>query len=547
MMRFPVYAIGLLAAFCADISAEVQRIALFVGEDQGLDEERTLRYASRDAKEMAEAFRHAGTFDEDRLYLLVNQPLEKIKEALDEVKGRVRELRKAGTESLVLIYYSGHGSAQGLHIRGKVFSKDDLSRYLESLQSNLKIVILDACESGDLLRAKGGRLVEGAKVVKMDRLESQGTIMISSSSRGEMAQESEDYRGAVFTHHFLNGMRGLADYDGDKSIRLMEAFDYARVSTRREEILGQLAQQNPSFDFDVTGESDPVVARIGNQQSVLLLQGMPAGPLEIYDGNSMRLEWSIWLTGLDSLRFSLPSGKHVLAYRERSVNRVAEVDLTWQRMAVVSPGTFRSRPKSMLYGKGGSLLDMHCNGMQFSSRRAPLFADDPVRFNGAYLNEAAYVFRGLWTKQTLGLSYAWSHLGGGIAHYNLVYDSAQVVNRMRLLGIGYSLEAPLLRSAYGQILIGAQASYYRVFQSVRGKPFRATLADPGDGTVSVDEDSQANLYRMAVPIEGEIYLPHRFWISVSAGAAGYFYRYRSTGNARFPAAFEPAVSLGHQL
>ena len=210
-MRIPALAIGCLLAFNAyastspsiSPSTEVQRIAVFVGEDQGLDDERALRYASKDAKEMAEAFRLAGTFDEDRIYLLMNQPLEKIKASLEEVRGRVRELRKAGTESLVLIYYSGHGSAEGLHIRGKSFSKEELSQYLESLESNLKIVILDACESGDFLRTKGGRLLEAPTVVKMDRLESQGTILISSSSRGEMAQESEDYRGAVFTHHFL--------------------------------------------------------------------------------------------------------------------------------------------------------------------------------------------------------------------------------------------------------------------------------------------------------------------------------------------------------
>ncbi|HKP98300.1 MAG TPA: caspase family protein [Fibrobacteria bacterium] len=102
-------------------SAEVQRIAVFVGEDRGLEDERPLRYASRDAKEMAEAFRRAGTFDEDRVYLLLNPSLEKIKSSLQEVKGRVRELRKAGTETLVMIYYSGHGSSEGLHVQANLY------------------------------------------------------------------------------------------------------------------------------------------------------------------------------------------------------------------------------------------------------------------------------------------------------------------------------------------------------------------------------------------------------------------------------------------
>jgi hypothetical protein len=512
-------------------SAEVQRIALFVGEDRGLEEERPLRYASRDAKEMAEAFRRAGTFDEDRVYVLVNPTLDKIKSSLEEIRGRVAELRRAGTESLVMLYYSGHGSAEGLHIQGKIFSKEDFTQYVGSLESNLKILILDACESGDFLRSKGGRLVEAPKVVKIDRLESKGTIMISSSSRGEMAQESEDYRGAVFTHHFLNGLRGLADYDGDRSIRLMEAFDYARVSTKREEIQGQVAQQNPGFDFDMIGESDPVVARIGGQQSQLLLRHMPSGPMEIYNGNSMELECRIWLTGQDSLRFSLPASKYVLAYRDRNVNRIAEVDLTWQRTVRVSPDGFRTKGKSLLNEKGGRILDMHYNGVQLSARRASMFTD-------LNISQAEYVFRGYWAKQTLGFSYAQTVLGS---------KSTGLENAIRMGGLGYSLETPVLRGARGQVLLGAQASYHWVFQTVKDHRFGGSPVVVDGAPLDTRRESTANLIRLTLPLEGEIFFPYRFWLSATVAGAYYGYGFHGASSSFAHWGVEPALSLGHQF
>jgi caspase domain-containing protein len=530
-VRALIRILRVLGAACALCSAEVQRIAVFIGVDEGLEDERPLRYAARDARAMADAFRKAGTFDEDRIYLLANPSLDRILATLEEVKGRARELRKAGTESLAMIYFSGHGGAEGLHVGGRGWPREDLTGYLESLESNMKILIVDACESGDLLRRKGGRLIEGPKVVQMDRLEGRGTIMISSSSRGEMAQESEDYHGAVFTHHFLNGLRGLADYDRDKSIRLMEAFDYARVSTKREEIMGQSSQQNPEFDFDMMGESDPVLAKIGQRQSRLLLHRMPAGLMEIYDGNSMALASKVWLTGQDSLSFMLPSNKYILAYRDHRESRVAEVDLTWQTMAMVRPDVFSRKAKSLLYDKGGRILDMHYNGIQFSARRAPMF-------RMLNLSQVEYVFRGYWTKQTLGLSLAATHMDGG---------GTGLENSIRMAGLGYGVETPLIRLVHGQLLVGAQASYHWVFQTVSDGRFGTSPVEAGGRLVGADRESTSGLSRFTLPLECEIYFPHRFWLSGTLAPAYYLYNFKTAGSAREPWGWEPAVSFGHQF
>jgi hypothetical protein len=526
----PFCAAALFAA--ASAAADVQRIAVFMGIDQGLEDERPLRYASRDAREMAETFRRAGTFDEDRIYTLINAPLDKIMASLEEVKGRVRELNKAGTESLVLIYYSGHGSAEGLHVQGRNFAREDLARFMESLESNMKILILDACESGDFLRHKGGRIVQDEKVVKLDRLESKGTVVISSSSRGEMAQESEDYRGAVFTHHFLNGMRGLADYDGDKSIRLMEAFDYARVSTRREEIFGAASQQNPEFDFDLTGESDPVMARIASQQCRLKMEGMPAGPLEIYNGNTMQLESKVWLTGRDSANFTLPSNKYILAYGEKNASRILEVDMTWQKQAVIRPEVFRKKAKSLLYGKGGGRsLDLHFHGTQVSMRQIDAF-------DGLLLNQIGYVYRDYWTKQTLSFS-----LGGA----TLKSGAVNVKNSLRLYGVGYAMQVPVLRGLRGQVLAGGEASWHRMVQTLTDSRFPEAPIQPDGTPVPAEREVQANLYRAGIPLEAEAYFPFRLWASLSVTGGMSLYQNAAGGGFKRSFGWEPAVAIGHQF
>ncbi len=510
-------------------SAEVQRIGVFIGIDHGLADEPTLHYASRDAKEMGEAFRAAGTIDEDRIYLLVNTPLDKVRGALEEVRGRVRELRKSGKESMVLIYYSGHANSQGLHVQGREFPRQELSQYLDSLESNLKVVILDACESGDYLRRKGGHLVEAPKLVTLDKLEGKGTIYISSSSAGEMSQESEDYRGAIFTHHFLNGMRGLADYDGDKNIRLMEAFDYARVSTKREEIQGKVDQQNPEFDFDLTGESDPIVAHLNRQESRLLLEKMPSGPLEIYNGSTLELESKVWLTGQDTVSFSLPSNKHILTYGEKDGSRILEVDLTWQRTAVVKPDIFRCKSKSLLFSKGGRSLDMGFHGVQIGMRRF-----SPFEATG--LESMDYILRGYWTKQTLGATFTQAGFNGG---------NSGIANSMRLYGMEYTAETPLVRGMRGQILAGAGASWQWARQRITDSRFGNSPPVVDGRPLPLSKQVDANLYRVSLPVECEGYFPLRMWISASVAPG--VYMYASGGGERFRLGMEPGMAVGHQF
>ncbi|HKP98303.1 MAG TPA: caspase family protein [Fibrobacteria bacterium] len=528
----PVFLISTLCLLAAAVGrSEVQRFAVLIGEDRGMPNETPLRYASTDAQEMSERLGKAGSFDRDRLYLLANASLDKIQKTLKVVKDRIKLVNASGAHSMVLIYYSGHGSADGLHIQGRVLARSELMGFVDSLQGTLKILILDACESGDFLRLKGGRVLEIPQVVKLDRIEGRGTVVISSSARGELSQESEEYRGALFTHHFLNGLRGLADYDGDRSIRLMEAFEYARISTKREEIFGETSQQNPGFDFDITGEADPVLGRITMQQTQILLAGMPAGPVDIYDGNSMRLDTKVWLTGQDSARFSLAANKYILTYGDKNSTRFLELDLTWRRDAIVKPGDFRKKPKSILYGKGGArVLDLHLHGVEFSMERL-------AGFHGTGTARIGYVFRDYAGKHTLDFAFGKSRLP----------ESGGVRNDIDLYGVGYSLGLPILRGMRGQVLAGGDIGAYRLVQHVYDNRFAEAPAVQNGSTLDLKRAYYSSMFRLRAPLEIEAYFPMRIWIAATLGTGLIFNRSATTGAWRAKLGFDPAFSLGHQF
>jgi hypothetical protein len=522
----PLLLLLLLAALPS--GARVENLALIIGVDEGLASDRALKYASRDAQRMARVIRELGGFDKDRVYLLLNPGLPRVLSSLEEIRGRVKELKRAGAQTSVLLYYSGHGSAEGLHVKGRRFAREEVNALVESLESDLKIVILDACESGDFLRRKGARILEGREIVKQDRLRSHGTIILSSSSRGELAQESEDYKGAVFSHHLINGLRGLADYNADARVTLLEAFDYARASTRLEEIRGKAESQNPTFDFDVVGEGDPVLARLERVRSRILFLGMPAVSMEVYNAQTLDLEHRLRLTARDSAYYYLPSGRFILRYPDGDGYRVRNVDLTWSAETAVAPGEFRKLGKSLLARKGAVSAGLDVHGLQAGARAGGPFLDRPMA-------GAEYVFRTWSLKQALGFHY------GGNPGENAGTGLEVETDAYR---VGYALRKPVLTFTYLQAQAGIDLAWHRVLQTVRDTRFGASPPMVDGRPIRTRWQSSSNVLEAGLPIELELYFPGRVWLGVSASGSLYRYREAASGATVHRFGVAPGVALG---
>jgi Caspase domain len=341
------------------MEASTIRMALFVGNDQGLPKEHKLQFASRDAREMAKVFKGLGSVDEDRVYLLENKKLDHIQDAFSEIRGRVKELKSEKHKLMFMFYYSGHGSKEALHISGQKWNREQFLKELETIPADLKMVVVDACESGSLLRNKGGRLITVAPTPEIDKLTQKGTIFLSSSAREELAQESNQYRGAIFSHHLINGLRGAADFNGNREISLWEAFHYASEATRSESIYGNTKQQNPGFDADFVGEDDVVLTSLHKGGSRIVFKNFPAQAIDLYDGNRYRIIGRIHLNGKEEITLDLPDMDYVLAYENKKSTYTSKVSLSWKKKVVVLPTDFQKFQTSAVISKGGDEISIH--------------------------------------------------------------------------------------------------------------------------------------------------------------------------------------------
>ena len=179
---------------------------------------------------------------------------------LDLIVRIQQDLRSSGGEAVLFAYYSGHADAQNLHLGGTELPMEELSGLVRASQAKLKVLLVDACRSGALTQVKGGRPVAPFQIGIEDLLRNEGYAIITSSSAGEDAQESEAFRSSVFTHHFLAGLRGLGDVNLDRLVTLGEAYSYSSEQTLKTSINTIAGSQHATFEYDLRGRADPVLA-----------------------------------------------------------------------------------------------------------------------------------------------------------------------------------------------------------------------------------------------------------------------------------------------
>ena len=129
----------------------------------------------------------------------------------------------------------------------------------------MRLLVVDACRSGAVTRVKGVRKIPEFAIKLEDRVEAEGTAMISSSTAGESSQESDRLRASFFSHHLVNALRGAADRNGDGRVTLSEAYAYSYAQTLRSS--GQTLQlQHPTYAYDVKGSGDLVLTTLSGAE-----------------------------------------------------------------------------------------------------------------------------------------------------------------------------------------------------------------------------------------------------------------------------------------
>ena len=261
MKRFALFVSLALCAWLARPSqASAARVALLVGNDEGQGADVRLRFAQSDAARLGSLLARMGGFSPDKVVVLAGRTADDVRRALEEM---ATHLRSTPGEHVALVFYSGHADGQDLHLGRSSLPMTELREAVATLPAAVRVLILDACQSGIVTRAKGGVPGPGYFLGLQERERTQGLAILAASAASELAQESDQLGGAVFTHYLQAGLSGLADRDGDGGVSLGEVFDYAADRTLGATMGSAAGPQHPTFRIDLQGTGDLMVTRPG--------------------------------------------------------------------------------------------------------------------------------------------------------------------------------------------------------------------------------------------------------------------------------------------
>lgn len=288
------------------VAADV-RFGLFIGNNHGATGDQPLVFAESDATKMHDLFVRFGGMEPRAAVLVKGATARSLRNEIERLTLKILEHTSDGDRVTLVVYYSGHGDAASLHLGTTRLLHDDLREWVEQTGAQIRVVMVDACQSGALVRQRGGTRGPPMAFAAPVAESMQGTAILTSSAASELSQESSEIGGGFFTHYLHTALSGGADLDRDGRVSLAEtyAYVYAETAFRTREAP---ETQTPHGDFDLSGAGDVVLTQLEAASARIAFLGDLEGPYSVWDESRRRY--------------------------------VAEVDGGQPLLLAVSPGTF---------------------------------------------------------------------------------------------------------------------------------------------------------------------------------------------------------------
>lgn len=264
------------------------------------NKEMNLRYAVKDGRDLVSLYaRRADAFREIHVDTLFNERATR-----ENILGLKEKLRRAAVEDEVVLYISGHGLLDdkldfyfGTHdidfddpaARGMKY--DDLENILDGIPARQKLLLMDACHSGEV--DKGQLRLADTQALTLDKgqkgtlkrysyasesadenrqlgmttsfelmqelftnlSKGSGSVVISAAAGNSYALESDEWRNGIFTYCILAGLKsGKADANGDGNVTVTELKNFVSREVLRltqGEQKPTSRRENLEFDFVV--------------------------------------------------------------------------------------------------------------------------------------------------------------------------------------------------------------------------------------------------------------------------------------------------------
>ena len=224
---------------------------------------------------MVSVLQEVGGVRPENTVLLQGKDADTVRRALIAVNERVRT---AGRPTVLLVYYSGHADAGALHLGGSRLELAELEQLVRGSAAGIPA-------AGPRLPAARGRSPASRAEHPSrrstsslgERVAGEGAVFLTSSSASEDSQESDELKGSFFTHALLSGLLGAADENRDGRVTLDEAYRYAYETTLRASSRTLAGTQHPTFQYDVRGSGDLVLATLDARSPTRAWLELPPG------------------------------------------------------------------------------------------------------------------------------------------------------------------------------------------------------------------------------------------------------------------------------
>jgi len=257
----------------------VKRFALITASNNGGDHRQTLRYAESDAIAFSKVFEEIGGVEPQNRMLLLSPNKHQFLDTLKQLRTHIEKDSGSNSRLELIFYYSGHSDEDGLMLFNEKLNYQILRNELQAINADVRVAILDSCQSGVFTRLKGGVkktpfMVNNANNVK-------GNVFLSSSSANEAAQESDAIGGSFFTHHLISALRGASDISGDSQITLNEAYQYAFNETLAHTEKTLAGAQHAAYNIQLAGAGDLVLTDVQTATTSLIIPEQITGRIFI--------------------------------------------------------------------------------------------------------------------------------------------------------------------------------------------------------------------------------------------------------------------------
>lgn len=442
MTKAILAAVFVLAHIASAHAGDESRYALLLASHAGLTGEAELEHAGRDAKKMAEVLIELGGFIPDNVVTLVDVDATRARDALARMNARLRGEREPGRATTLLVYYSGHADEKSLHLGTTVLPWDELRNAVEGSSADLRLLIVDACRSGQATRVKGLRPDVPFTLPVPNEQVPEGFIILTSAAQGEDAQESDQIGGSFFTHHLISGLRGAADGNDDQLVSLDEAYRYARDQTIAATSTTTIGVQHPTFRYSLKGRGNVILTRLAPTRSQGRVALPGAGHFIFHVGRKEGpIAAEVSSPGAGT-RLSLGAGRYFVRWRERERFREGDFTLVAGRDTTLEASSMQVFEYGRFVRKGGG------DGLQTSG--AIFFGLAPAATDG-YLPAMAGGLGFSFELEDLTidteLTYAYADVRGAVStplHELSLVAGARKVFDLELLSLSFGVRAGLV-------------------------------------------------------------------------------------------------------